>query len=178
MAHVTRYARSVAAGMIGALLTVFVQCAVRLFLPSQLHHLGGEIFAYSLSALVIFGFVSGLLLAPRWRQAILAQSLLANPAPYYWVGWIIVPRAPAYLGSSSYAELGSLLSSGLVPCGLAWLGTLVGLWLGRFRALSDDESARLCQHCGYNLTGNVSGHCPECGHAIQGSTEGEGQSRT
>jgi hypothetical protein len=21
-----------------------------------------------------------------------------------------------------------------------------------------------CVHCGYSLTGNVSGHCPECGH--------------
>jgi hypothetical protein len=24
----------------------------------------------------------------------------------------------------------------------------------------------LCAHCGYNLTGNVSGVCPECGGAI------------
>jgi uncharacterized RDD family membrane protein YckC len=24
----------------------------------------------------------------------------------------------------------------------------------------------LCTHCGYNLTGNVSGRCPECGHDI------------
>ncbi len=23
-----------------------------------------------------------------------------------------------------------------------------------------------CQHCGYNLTGNVSGRCPECGQAV------------
>jgi hypothetical protein len=24
-----------------------------------------------------------------------------------------------------------------------------------------------CEHCGYNLTGNVSGRCPECGTAIK-----------
>jgi len=24
----------------------------------------------------------------------------------------------------------------------------------------------LCQNCGYNLTGNVSGRCPECGEAV------------
>ena len=28
-----------------------------------------------------------------------------------------------------------------------------------------------CQHCGYNLTGNVSGRCPECGTTI--SLDGE-----
>ena len=28
-----------------------------------------------------------------------------------------------------------------------------------------------CQHCGYDLTGNVSGRCPECGRAI--GTDGE-----
>jgi len=25
-----------------------------------------------------------------------------------------------------------------------------------------------CQYCGYDLTGNVSGRCPECGKAIKG----------
>jgi hypothetical protein len=29
------------------------------------------------------------------------------------------------------------------------------------------ETAPLCQHCGYNLTGNVSGICPECGQEIK-----------
>ncbi len=28
-----------------------------------------------------------------------------------------------------------------------------------------------CNHCGYNLTGNVSGVCPECGTALPGSAE-------
>ena len=29
-----------------------------------------------------------------------------------------------------------------------------------------------CQHCGYNLTGNVSGKCPECGQRIEGAAPG------
>jgi predicted RNA-binding Zn-ribbon protein involved in translation (DUF1610 family) len=29
------------------------------------------------------------------------------------------------------------------------------------------EEAPLCRHCGYNLTGNVSGICPECGATIE-----------
>ena len=24
----------------------------------------------------------------------------------------------------------------------------------------------LCRHCGYNLTGNISGVCPECGTSV------------
>jgi predicted amidophosphoribosyltransferase len=28
-----------------------------------------------------------------------------------------------------------------------------------------------CQNCGYNLTGNVSGRCPECGQAIDSHGE-------
>ena len=27
-----------------------------------------------------------------------------------------------------------------------------------------------CEHCGYDLTGNVSGRCPECGKSIEGET--------
>jgi ABC-type ATPase with predicted acetyltransferase domain len=27
-----------------------------------------------------------------------------------------------------------------------------------------------CQKCGYDLTGNVSGRCPECGTAIEGNS--------
>jgi hypothetical protein len=43
----------------------------------------------------------------------------------------------------------------LLPIGLAWLR--------RRRA----PIGPLCETCGYNLTGNVSGRCPECGETIQ-----------
>jgi hypothetical protein len=36
--------------------------------------------------------------------------------------------------------------------------------MGRFSALQDERRSRgLCPSCGYDLTGNVSGTCPECG---------------
>lgn len=38
--------------------------------------------------------------------------------------------------------------------------SLVLWWLDRRR-----PTAGHCPHCGYNLTGNVSGRCPECGNA-------------
>ncbi len=42
----------------------------------------------------------------------------------------------------------------------------------RLMGVSDEDVERivnpeLCSGCGYNLTGNVSGYCPECGRAIE-----------
>ena len=47
---------------------------------------------------------------------------------------------------------------------LACVGVLaLYLWLHRRRIrLEQRASHGLCVHCGYNLTGNVSGICPEC----------------
>ncbi len=38
--------------------------------------------------------------------------------------------------------------------------------MGRHRMARPRFSRECCQACGYNLTGNVSGICPECGTAI------------
>lgn len=38
-------------------------------------------------------------------------------------------------------------------------------WLRRRRKQSADETGR-CATCGYNLTGNASGVCPECGTPV------------
>lgn len=36
----------------------------------------------------------------------------------------------------------------------------------RFLPDQDAEYVATCWHCGYNLTGNISGVCPECGQPI------------
>jgi hypothetical protein len=53
-------------------------------------------------------------------------------------------------------------------CLLVVAAEAVGFWyLGRERRLSEHRKAQgLCLKCGYNLTGNVSGVCPECGESI------------
>jgi hypothetical protein len=53
---------------------------------------------------------------------------------------------------------------------LAILGALF-LAFGLFSALTlrgriRSDQFRLCQQCGYNITGNTTGRCPECGRAI------------
>ncbi len=58
-----------------------------------------------------------------------------------------------------YFSLGMYYGPGI---GLVML--LIGLW-PRFRSPAHDPV--LCQYCGHNLTGNVSGICPECGKPVQ-----------
>jgi hypothetical protein len=54
----------------------------------------------------------------------------------------------------------------LLPVSLLSVAALVGLILTplirRRRRLRED----LCSNCGYNLTGNISGVCPECGSKV------------
>jgi hypothetical protein len=47
-----------------------------------------------------------------------------------------------------------------------WLSLAAALVLTSVLWLADRRPAPgHCQHCGYDLTGNVSGRCPECGEA-------------
>ena len=70
----------------------------------------------------------------------------------------------------------------LAPCANVLLLLLVNMSVTRtlrraglhvgFMGAKDEEVERhlnpmLCKKCGYNLTGNVSGICPECGRAIE-----------
>lgn len=46
-----------------------------------------------------------------------------------------------------------------------WARTCV-VWQQKAHRLPFDPRGVLCTHCGYDLTGNVSGRCPECGKDI------------
>jgi hypothetical protein len=56
--------------------------------------------------------------------------------------------------------------------GLCWIA-VVGAWLGRkgvtrsAREYLNAHDVPVCLMCGYNLKGNLSGICPECGHPEQ-----------
>lgn len=57
---------------------------------------------------------------------------------------------------------GSLFPELTVPFLLTALPVAFLLWLG----MREKARPELCRGCGYNLTGNVSGKCPECGTRI------------
>lgn len=59
-----------------------------------------------------------------------------------------------------------------MPCLLAIMAVFVIIWLVRGRITRNlreelnNHSLPTCMPCGYNLTGNTSGTCPECGKRI------------
>jgi hypothetical protein len=73
--------------------------------------------------------------------------------------FILVPRWPSYStdADESFAIVGVPLSSLLIALGLG----STCLWLVDRRR----PAPGACR-CGYDLTGNTSGRCPECGQAV------------
>jgi len=139
-------------GLVSFALALLAQELVRRSTPA---HLGAEAFGASLIAYPVLGLLCGVVCAffvPRtapWRTPrVLA---LANPATY---------------GLLAYGILG----------GTPWLGMMAWVWVftavasaGGYYAtsrLQPNRPAHLCAGCGYDLTGNVSGTCPECGRVI------------
>lgn len=59
----------------------------------------------------------------------------------------------------SLGVLGSLTACACIP-----VATLTSWIVSK----SDDSPPDTCQNCGYDLTGNVSGRCPECGEPVGG----------
>ncbi len=63
------------------------------------------------------------------------------------------------------------------PYTLAWTLLVAAVCGVAFGIVSLREALRkkippgCCQHCGYNLTGNVSGTCPECGATLEREEE-------
>ena len=86
-----------------------------------------------------------------------AQGWFAAWKPYevYWLPKLIHGRASGVRTTHLLVPLWIPLAVVAVPTGWLW-------W--RDRRFPPGR----CQTCGYNLTGNVSGRCPECGKAIGG----------
>ena len=75
----------------------------------------------------------------------------------FGIGWN--PYAPNSIGSLIFPAWILVALSAVLPA----------IWMCR-RYRSRPPRIGFCQKCGYNLTGNVSGICPECGTAIAAKT--------
>lgn len=67
------------------------------------------------------------------------------------------------------------MSSGLVLVVPMWLVVLVWsvvptVWMFKLRQRRIQRLRTLCRQCAYNLTGNTSGVCPECGTPVAGKS--------
>jgi len=77
---------------------------------------------------------------------------------------LVVALAGFTFSDAWHAVWGTPLMYGLfVILPLGGLILSVGVLLLQKRRFKDFEARRLCPTCGYNLTGNTSGVCPECG---------------
>ena len=99
----------------------------------------------------------------------------ASKRPSLWLGiaLITVVTIVPFLMSIPLTPRMRLWAS--IISSVAWLPAIVVItWMHR-RLVRRELWQRLpglCDACGYNLTGNTSGTCPECGHAVAGGGEG------
>ena len=97
--------------------------------------------------------------------------------PVAWAGFMAVACAAEALFIGAYEE-GDYLLEGAVAASALLLASVLAyitcraifVALAGRELLKDEES---CTRCGYNLKGNVSGICPECGCAweLEGAPE-------
>lgn len=80
-----------------------------------------------------------------------------------------LPELGRRIGPSPYLDTHSSVMI-LVPLWIPFVVCFIPVVLLR-RVGFIQFSEGFCSICGYNLTGNVSGVCPECGKAIESPTE-------
>ncbi len=152
-----RYLKTVAVGLgasgLFAVLRVYVRSVTD---PGY----GREAFIASLLALPILAVASSIA-SVAWARGRprIGLFILSSPATY-WATYDFVARGAVAGSYHSY----DLTIAAAVWTTSALLGApcylLCSKWLAR-----RDPPYKCCQRCGYNLTGNVSGRCPECGQS-------------
>lgn len=95
------------------------------------------------------------------RRCALLAGLYGTGSLASYLLYLLYGGSPYSLSASSLVKLGVwALAFASIP---VWVALLVSRRRRRLRARMTQG---LCVYCGYNLTGNVSGVCPECGSAV------------
>lgn len=134
------------------------------------HGLGAHVGSYGLLHLhfkdMILSFVGGLIFGWLGRSRWLGSSLLFATGyllvPLIWEAVIVHFYGPPQVTVMRWSFLSIIgwLFLAVFPFAIA------GAWLGSNpcgRRRDARRAAGLCIRCGYDLRGNVSGRCPECG---------------
>lgn len=88
-----------------------------------------------------------------WGNSTYGQFEYFRPDPSRW--WPDFYHTPGFVAPSGYCDIPLTSPLCILATGSIWY-----LWRRR------KYPAHCCQQCGYDLTGNVSGICPECGTPI------------
>ena len=94
-----------------------------------------------------------------WWVTDVAHDMFGFTPPDGWLSYLLRPRIAGAFPASEYAI--GLLRIPLAPPLIGLAAVTAFLWY-RDRLIPPG----CCKECGYDLTGNVSGICPECGTAI------------
>ena len=111
-----------------------------------------------------YSFESEELFGPGREPTHFGHSFLWNPRA-------MVDRFGFFIGKGSTSDFGRTrfdVNEIAMPSWiLVFITSVLPAWsLSRFVRIRLKRPANLCQFCGYNLTGNTSGTCPECGTPI------------
>ena len=139
--------------------------------------------AFLLANLLVKGDQAGILVT--LATTLLSDALLVLVIAHGTTGWRVVAVFVMALSALVLAELVRVASYVFDSAGWFLGGALTGLMLSasvmviirrrRARLSSKRQAAGLCGRCGYCLTGNMSGVCPECGSAVLVMGTGNGQ---
>ena len=114
-----------------------------------------------------------------WKKPAAVRIILLSPL--CWTLPVIIWSVLAALHYASYSSFGLMsgkpewIESPLIAVfsSIGWLFPAVLVWLvhcvksySTCVELLAKKGPPMCHDCGYNLTGNVSGRCPECGRSI------------
>lgn len=81
--------------------------------------------------------------------------------PYAWVS---LPSQPRTKGGTPTARMNGVRSWSMLPVGLLTIYPAIAIFTARIRRRKRRPGH--CKECDYNLTGNESGICPECGTPV------------
>ena len=99
----------------------------------------------------------------RWERPadfpLVHVSRIKDAPKLYWI-------IPTYRAAGSQAQQGITRPQGHLWIPLWLLFVLIGIPTGLLWWRDRRIPSSHCQNCGYDLTGNVSGRCPECGTAV------------
>ncbi|HWL93928.1 MAG TPA: hypothetical protein VNT79_10370 [Phycisphaerae bacterium] len=111
---------------------------------------------------------------PTWKRAaisipILIVSLICTPFLMYWIAETFFPSTDLenVIRRQFALSEGVTLSAALaIWLGLSYCIARIAFALTRWSQIRIFGDHRPCEKCGYDLMGNISGICPECGGSI------------
>ena len=138
---------------------------------AEISSMSGEVLYYDQVSPVLLGFATPAAPDDRWSYSQSSHPARPGTGNDTWLNRMGVAldwreRSPVMVFSDR--PVFQTITRVVIPHWLVGLpfAILPALSLIRYTRRVREQRARQCRSCGYNLIGNVSGTCPECGTAV------------